>query len=52
MTMYETMKKATLEEMASFLYSVAEPFLDNLDFTKEEKRDVYKQYLEALKTEL
>lgn len=52
MTLYESIKKASLEEMGEYLYTVVEPFLDSLGFDDEEKQDARQKYLDVLKLEL
>ena len=52
MTLYESIKRASIEEMGEYLYTVIAPFLDSLGFDEEEKQDARQKYLDVLKLEI
>lgn len=50
MTQYEKIKQMSLDEMALCFYASVLPFLE--DYTKQEKYELYKEYIQFLKSEV
>lgn len=52
MTQYEKIKQMSLEEMALCFYTTVLPFLEANDYTKQEKYEAYKSFIQFLKSEV